>query len=422
MWTKYGLILVYFVDLRMATINFYIQSKKNPAGIYVRLREGRKIDAKAKTNFLINPSDWNPIKQRPRTLKSESFKKLNADLTNFKSNLLNHYNNSQSQREINSKWLKSFINPPTKNEGIPNRLVDYFGYYAKHKKGKVSNDTYTKIITNQKFLKRFELYQKAEFLIKDVNEDFILRFKNYCEIENLAQNTFARKVRYIKTICYDAMKNGIVTHYQLPSIKAKNEKINIIYLTEDEYNNIINKDFELDYLNNARDWLIVCCETAQRISDFMNFSGSDIRFDGEDSFIEFTQKKTQTKMSVFVTPKLSKLLNKNNGNFPRKISAAKFNEYLKIICKKGGLTNLVSGELKNKETKIREVGKFPKWKLITSKIGRKTFASNYFGKLPNELIMAQTGHKTESSFLAYVGKTQTSMSKQLATAFKNLKE
>lgn len=49
----------------MATINFYIQSKKNPAGIYVRLREGRKIDAKAKTNFLINPSDWNPIKQRP---------------------------------------------------------------------------------------------------------------------------------------------------------------------------------------------------------------------------------------------------------------------------------------------------------------------------------------------------------------------
>ena len=210
------------------------------------------------------------------------------------------------------------------------------------------------------------MYQKAEFLIKDVNEDFILRFKNYCEIENLAQNTFARKVRYIKTICYDAMKNGIVTHYQLPSIKAKNEKINIIYLTEDEYNNIINKDFELDYLNNTRDWLIVCCETAQRISDFMNFSGSDIRFDGEDSFIEFHKKKTQTKMSVFVTPKLSKLLNNNNGNFPRKISAAKFNEYLKIICKKAGLTNLVSGELKNKETKIREVGKFPKWKLITS--------------------------------------------------------
>lgn len=406
----------------MATIKFYLQSKKNPAGIYVRLREGRNIDAKAKTNFAINPSDWNSTKERPKNLKDEGFKKLNAELTNFKSNLLNHFNDSQSKTELNSKWLKNFINPQIQNGEIPNRLIHYFGYYAKHKKGNVTKDTHTKILTNQKFLERFEVFKKTEFLIKDVNNNFILEFKNFCERENIAQNTFARKVRFIKTICYDAMKNGIETHHQLPSIKAKNEKINIIYLTEDEYNSICKKDFDFDYLNNTRDWLIVCCETAQRISDFMNFTKSNIRFDGQDSFIEFTQKKTQTKMSVFVTPKLSKLLKKNNGNFPRKISSAKFNEYLKVVCKESGLTNLVDGELKNKETKIREVGRFPKWKLITSKIGRKTFASNYFGKLPNELIMAQTGHKTESSFLAYVGKTQTSMSKQLATAFKNLKE
>jgi integrase len=406
----------------MATIKFYLQSKKNPAGIYVRLREGRNIDAKAKTNFAINPSDWNSTKEKPKNLKDEGFKKLNAELTNFKSNLLNHYNDSQSQTEINSKWLKNFINPSTQKNEISSKLVDYFGYYAKYKKGNVSKDTYTKILTNQKFLEKFEINRRTEFLIKDVNNNFIVEFKNFCESENIAQNTFARKVRFIKTICYDAMKNGIETHYQLPSIKAKNEKINIIYLAEDEYYNISKKDFEFDYLNNTRDWLIVCCETAQRISDFMNFTKSNIRFDGQDSFIEFTQKKTQTKMSVFVTPKLSKLLKKNNGSFPRKISSAKFNEYLKVVCKESGLTNLVDGELKNKETKIREVGKFPKWKLITSKIGRKTFASNYFGKLPNELIMAQTGHKTESSFLAYVGKTQTSMSKQLATAFKNLKD
>ena len=407
----------------MATIKFYLQSKKNPAGIYVRLREGRNIDAKAKTNFVINPSDWNLTKERPKNLKDEGFKKLNAELTNFKGDLLNHYNDSQNQSEINSKWLKNFINPPTQSGEIPNMLVDYFGYYAKHRKGNVAKSTHTKILTNQNFLKEFETFTRTKFLIKDVNINFILEFKNFCESRPipLAQNTFARKVRFIKTICYDAMKNGIETHYQLASIKAKNEKINIIYLTKDECNNIYKKDFEFDYLNNTRDWLIVCCETAQRISDFMNFTKSNIRFDGQDSFIEFTQQKTQTKMSVFVTPELSELLEKNNGDFPRKISSAKFNEYLKIVCKESGLTNEVDGELKNKETKIREVGKFPKWKLITSKIGRKTFATNYFGKLPNELIMAQTGHKTESSFLAYVGKTQISMSKQLATAFKSLK-
>jgi hypothetical protein len=91
----------------MTTIVFYLQSKKKTARIYVKLRAGRNIDAKAKTNFAINPSDWNLTKERPKNSKDEGFKKLNAELTNFKGNLLNHYNDSQNQSEINSKWLKT---------------------------------------------------------------------------------------------------------------------------------------------------------------------------------------------------------------------------------------------------------------------------------------------------------------------------
>lgn len=38
----------------MASISFIIQSKNDLAVIYLRLRDGRKIDLKAKTNFHIN--------------------------------------------------------------------------------------------------------------------------------------------------------------------------------------------------------------------------------------------------------------------------------------------------------------------------------------------------------------------------------
>jgi len=75
----------------MATINFYLQSKNNPAGIYVRLREGVSIDAKAKTKFAINPADWSTTKGQPKNLKDESFKELNNDLINFNAELLGHY-------------------------------------------------------------------------------------------------------------------------------------------------------------------------------------------------------------------------------------------------------------------------------------------------------------------------------------------
>ncbi len=53
----------------MASINFFIQSKNNPAGIYIRIRDGRTIDAKAKTKFSIDPGNWSSAKGQPRNLK-----------------------------------------------------------------------------------------------------------------------------------------------------------------------------------------------------------------------------------------------------------------------------------------------------------------------------------------------------------------
>jgi integrase len=404
----------------MATIKFYLQSKKNPAGIYVRIREKEKVDAKSKTKFVINPNDWSQIKQQTKNTNDEAFKKLNSDLSDFKNKLLTHYNNCIQNTKIDSNWLKQFINPTEELEGIPTKLVDYFDYYASVRKHSVSESTHSKIFTNKKFIESFQKHKKREFYIKDFNENFVAEFQLFSIQKGISQNTFARKIRTIKTVCYHARKNGIETHYHLDSIIAKNEKIDVIYLEKTEYDKISNTNFEHNYLNNTRDWLIVCTETAQRVSDFMYFTKNNIRYDGEDKFIEFTQKKTKKEMSIYVTPKLSVLLDKNEGNFPNKISSQNFNIYLKEICKLSGLTQPCKGALKNKETKLYEKGIYPKYQLISSKIGRKTFATYYFGKLPNELIMAQTGHTTESSFLLYVGKPKISMAKQLATAIKQL--
>ncbi|MHB8261695.1 MAG: hypothetical protein ACYDEC_15650 [Bacteroidia bacterium] len=75
----------------MATIKFLIQSNNNPSGIYVRLKEGRLIDIKAKTNLIINSNDWSATKGQPKHLKEDGLKKLNQDLDKFRNKLLTHY-------------------------------------------------------------------------------------------------------------------------------------------------------------------------------------------------------------------------------------------------------------------------------------------------------------------------------------------
>ena len=404
----------------MATFKFYLQSKKSEAGLYIRVREGKNIDAKAKTKFIINPSDWSQSKQQHKNFKDEVGKKFNSDLSDFKNELLAQFNMNGINTTIDSNWLKKFINPPKELNGIPNKLVEYFDYYAKLKESTVGKSAYGKIKTNKKLIELFQKHKSKIFYVKDYNDEFVADFKPFCTQNNISQNTFVRKVKFIKTVCYHARRNGVETHYQLDSVKAKLEKIEVIYLEKEEYDKISFTQFNSNYLNNTRDWLIVCTETAQRVSDFMRFTKNNIRHDGEDRFIEFRQQKTNKEMSIYVTQKLSILLDKNGGDFPKKISSQNFNLYIKEICKICGLTQPIEGSLKDKETKKYVKGMYPKYQLISSRIGRKTFATFYFGKLQNELIMAQTGHKTESSFLMYVGKPKISMSKQLATKMKQL--
>jgi len=38
-------------------------------------------------------------------------------------------------------------------------------------------------------------------------------------------------------------------------------------------------------------------------------------------------------------------------------------------------------------------GVFAKWKLVSSHIGRRSFATNHFGKIPTPIIMAATAER-----------------------------
>jgi hypothetical protein len=220
----------------MATIKFFIQSVKSPAGIYVRLREGRQIDAKAKTKFIVRVEDWSPKKARPINLKSESLKKLKYDLDQLAIDLQNHYNSSVGKFEINSQWLKDFIDPPITEDTVPERLTEYFDYYISRKNHTIESDSIRKYRNVQKILLDFQIYSKRIYMVKDVNELFRSRFLEYAiMVGKYQQGTVARMIKFIKTVCYHAEKNKVDVSAELRSLKPiKEEKLPVIYLNTDE--------------------------------------------------------------------------------------------------------------------------------------------------------------------------------------------
>ena len=72
-----------------------------------------------------------------------------------------------------------------------------------------------------------------------------------------------------------------------------------------------------------------------------------------------------------------------------------------------GIEGLVSGFKNNPKTRRKEVVSAPKYAFVTSHIMRRSFASNYYGKIETPLLLNITGHSKESRFLTDIGTHQS---------------
>jgi len=186
-------------------------------------------------------------------------------------------------------------------------------------------------------------------------------------------------------------------------------------------------------LKHARDWFIIGCYTGQRISDLMRMNKKMIctktDIEGEEfKFIELTQEKTGSRVTIPLMDEVEEILNKYNGDFPPVFSSDKssndtlFNRYIKKVCKLAGINEIVKGLVFNEEENRNEIKDTEKYNLISSHTCRRSFATNFYGnpKLPTPIIMAITGHKTEKTFLDYIKKDPADYVISSASVFKEL--
>lgn len=410
----------------MASINLLLQSKKSPSVIYIRLRDGRTLDIKAKTNYHIDPANWDVVEQRPlkKLLKIIDFANLDTDLATLKNDLLKEYNNSKGIRVVDALWLKEFVNPPQIEDKHTEKLVDYIDTFIEFKRSDVKKSTITKCNVIKHLLQRYQKHTKSVLYIRDIDTKFKMEFEKYCISVGYAPNTTARNIRFIKTFCRHAKTNGVETHHQLDSIKAKYHKVENIYLTLEEIERIENIEIKdlTDALENARDWLLISCYCGQRVSDFLRFDKSMIRYEKDKKgalkpLIEFTQVKTDKIMTIPLHKKIMEILKKYNGDFPKKISDQKYNEYIKKVCKVAKIEEPTQGVKFDRNTKKKVARDYEKCELVSSHIGRRSFATNNYGIIPTSFLMYITGHTTEAMFLTYIGKSNKDIAMELTSYF-----
>lgn len=413
----------------MASINFLYRSKRETANLTLRLLyRFNSIDFVFATNtkIQITKEYWSKTHNLKR-IKDIDLLNKQTEITNELNKIQNHVLKAFNETDTNlitKDWLtqtiEKYYNPIIKTE-ITTELNKYFDYYLHLKQNSITKNSHKRYISTKNLLTKYEKKNKTLLQIKDVNLSFKDSFERFCITESYAPNTIAKAIKMIKTICLHAKDNRIETSYQLDSIKTKYHKTETIYLTFAELETIEQTKYK-ESLENVKDWLIISCYTGQRVSDFMNFTADKIRVENGKNLLEFTQKKTNKIMTIPIHPKVLEILNKRNGKFPKPISDQKYNDYIKEVCKIAGLTDLVQGSKKletaPKSKKYRkDTGLYPKFDLVTSHIGRRSFATNFYGQIPTSYLIYITGHSTEAMFLNYIGKSNKDLAMEITNYF-----
>lgn len=246
------------------------------------------------------------------------------------------------------------------------------------------------------------------------------------DVEQMGAATMGKHIKSLKRLFYYAKKDGLKVNPAPLSDedfdKPRQPKNEIQYLNREELERIKALDLSgKPMLSLERDRLIIGCWTGLRVSDLGRLDVSMIKENADGwKMIHIHTQKTQKKVVIPVLKDVQDIIDRR-GNFPPYRTEQSFNKAIKSICKLAEINTEVEGEKQGKilierktatgkkyteEVKRKVPGKFEKWELISTHSCRRSFASNWYGSMPNQVIMGITGHAKEEDFLRYIGVTE----------------
>lgn len=380
----------------MAKLQF--RTRNNSLTIYYRLTNGRNgIDLTKALPLKLNADDkWNNKLQ-----STEGNLDLNKELLNFKDYIISLINKAVSTHlrvdkafinKLHSEYFKPPQNEVTEEPTLSSYIKDFKNSYT--------NESTIKKLGS--LIIRVNKYApKVKVNCVDVNwlNDYVI----FMESLNYSPSSINKDIQLIKQILRFADNNNISIKRNVFNSKSLKTSTITHYLNENELELVFNFKTINKALENTRRLFLIGATTGLRISDLMKIKTYVIN----DNFIELTTTKTSQNIIIPIDPRVQEFIAE-----VKPLAHPVFNRNLKRLFKIIGLNEVTKGYVKGKDNK-RELGMYPKYKLITSHSMRRTFATNLYGKLPTMVIMAITGHTTERSFLTYIKKPQRDFAERL---------
>ena len=227
------------------------------------------------------------------------------------------------------------------------------------------------------------------------------------DITGLRNSTIYKKLGYLSWFLNWATDKGYNTNRAYKTFKPtlKQTQKKVIYLTKEELSRIraLNLTGDKAYLDSVRDVFLFCCFSGVRHSDANNLRRSDIK----DDHLEITTMKTADSISIELNDVTKAILEKykdvpfSDGKALPNLTNQAMNRDVKEICKLAGIDDEIRVTTYKGNVRTDEI--HPKWELVGTHVGRRTFIVNALSLgISPSIIMKWTGHADYASMKPYI--------------------
>ena len=422
--------LIFLIRKKAKSTDFGIQ-----VPVYVRIREGRKIDKWIPTRVMVNPNLWDSKEEciKKRVVCDEKMRQhVDGEVKKLRRFIEDGY--EKERNLVDAEWPNNIVDryyhpEDYIEESIEERhytLLELFDIFLdKHKLSEVRKKNFRVI---KRVLQRYELFlqikkrNKKFFLdvdtmtsddLVDMTDEKSEHYKHYKKLFSLVpesrepsprgENTlvdYFNKIRTFFRWCYDF---GYTTNRPFDKFKVGSAVYGTpIYINLDERNKLYAYDFsDNPRLERQRDIFVFQTLIGCRVGDLYRLTKANI-VDGSVEYIpDKTIESNPKTLSVPLNSIAQEIIKKykdipGDKLFPF-VAEQQYNEDIKNILKTAGIDRMVT--VLNPLTRKEE--QHPIYDVASSHMARRTFIGNLYKKVkdPN-LVGALSGHKEGSKAFA----------------------
>ena len=338
-------------------VSYYVRSnyenKQGKSPLMIRIFLNGEMLNVGSSGIYIDKKLWNNSTNRVKGRGSESLN-LNAQLDNISNSLQMIFKKHEFDEDLTLDKIKSIFLGKNK---VKTTFVEFYDKYLEDIKAQVgagkSIALYHKYSAARSHFVNFlhAKYGRKDLMPGELTHLIIHDFEIYLKtVVSLKSNSATKTLKFFKTVVIFAQKCGVMTHDPFLNHHFHLEPVDRGFLTDEEIQRIMQKDFEIPRLEMVRDVFIFSCFCGRAYIDVAHLTQENIITLDNRPWIIINRQKTNVQSNIPLLEIPQMILDKYKGKTKDNrllpvLSNQKINAYLKEIADLCGIKKRLSYHL-----------------------------------------------------------------------------